>query len=70
MARRYKREKRYPCPLNVGVEAHTKQMIVMEAEAEGVSDAAIVRAALAAGLPLVRDRNRKRRRSARNGSDA
>lgn len=65
MASKYRRKTLYPATLNVKVDAATRDMVAMEAEAEGCSEAAIVRECLAAELPRLRDRNRKRRSAER-----
>ena len=60
--RRYRREARYSTQLRVTVEPATAAALEAEADAAGLSVSAVIRDAVARGLPLVKDARRKRRR--------
>ena len=57
--RRYRREARYSKQLRVTVEPATAAALEAEADAAGVSVSAVIRDAVARGLPLMRDARRK-----------
>ena len=59
--RRYRREARYSKQLRVTVQPATAAALEAEADAAGVSVSAVIRDAVARGLPLARDARRKRR---------
>ena len=59
--RRRRREARYSAQLRVTVEPATAAALETEADAAGLSVSAVIRDALARGLPLVKDARRKRR---------
>lgn len=72
-ARKRYRETRYPEGLRVPVETAMKEALDAEADAAETSLSAVVRDAIARGLPLVRDARRKKarqsaRQSARHGA--
>ena len=58
--RRYRREARYSAQLRVTVEPATAAALEAEADAAQTSVSAVIRDALARGLPLARDARRKR----------
>ena len=60
--RRYRRESRYSAQLRVTVEPATAAALAADADAAQTSVSAVIRDALARGLPLARDARRKRRR--------
>ena len=64
--RRYRRERRYSEQLRVTVEPAT--VAALKADAAGLSVSAVIRDALARGLPLARDARRKRRQRAQKGT--
>ena len=66
--RRYRREARYSTQLRVTVEPATAASLEAEADAAGLSVSAVIRDAVARGLPLVKDARRKRRSRRRNPS--
>ena len=68
--RRYRRETRYGRQLRVTVEPATAAALEAEADAAGLSVSAVIRDALARGLPLVKNARRKRRSHARNAGGA
>ena len=68
--RRYRRESRYSAQLRVTVEPATAAALAAEADAAGVSVSAVIRDAVARGLPLVKDARRKRRSGPRNTGGA
>ena len=68
--RRYRREARYSAQLRVTVEPATAAALAAEADAAQTSVSAVIRDALARGLPLARDARRKRRRGPRNAGGA
>ena len=68
--RRYRRESRYSTQLRVTVQPKTAAALAAEADAAGLSVSAVIRDALARGLPLARDARRKRRSGPRSGSGA
>ena len=57
--RRYRREARYSTQLRVTVEPATAAALEAEAEAAGLSVSAVIRDAVARGLPLVKDARRR-----------
>ena len=59
--RRYRREARYSAQLRVTVEPATAAALEAEADAAGLSVSAVIRDAVARGLPLVKDARRKQR---------
>ena len=56
--RRYRREARYSKQLRVTVQPATAAALEAEADAAGVSVSAVIRDAVARGLPLVKDARR------------
>ena len=70
--RRYRREARYSKQLRVTVEPATAAALEAEADADvtHTSVSAVIRDALARGLPLARDARRKRRSGPRNAGGA
>ena len=68
--RRYRREARYSKQLRVTVEPATAVALEAEADATHTSVSAVIRDALARGLPLMRDARRKRRSGPRNAGGA
>ena len=66
--RRYRREARYSKQLRVTVEPATAA--ALEADAAGVSVSAVIRDAVARGLPLVKDARRKQRQRDRHAAGA
>ena len=68
--RRYRRESRYSAQLRVTVEPATAAALVADADAAQTSVSAVIRDALARGLPLARDARRKRRSGPRNADRA
>ena len=66
--RRYRRESRYSAQLRVTVEPATAAALAADAAQTSVS--AVIRDALARGLPLARDARRKRRSGPRNAGGA
>ena len=64
--RRRRREARYSAQLRVTVEPATASALAAEADAADLSVSAVIRDALARGLPLARDARRKRRSGPRN----
>ena len=66
--RRYRRERRYSEQLRVTVEPATVAALKADAEESGLSVSAVIRDALARGLPLARDARRKRRQRAQKGT--
>ena len=66
--RRYRRESRYSAQLRVTVQPATAAALEAEADAAGVSVSAVIRDAVARGLPLVKDARRKRDRHAAGGA--
>ena len=68
--RRYRREARYSAQLRVTVQPATAAALEAEADAAGLSVSAVIRDALARGLPLVKDARRKRRSHARKAAGA
>ena len=56
--------------LRVTVQPTTAAALEAEADATGLSVSAVIRDALARGLPLVKDARRKRRSLARNAAGA
>ena len=68
--RRYRREARYSAQLRVTVEPATAAALEAEADAAGLSVSAVIRDAVARGLPLVKDARRKRRSGPRSGGGA
>ena len=68
--RRYRREARYSAQLRVTVQPATAAALEAEADAAGLSVSAVIRDAVARGLPLVKDARRKRRSLARNAAGA
>ena len=64
--RRYRREARYSSQLRVTVQPATAAALEKEADAAGVSVSAVIRDAVARGLPLVKDARRKQRRRDRD----
>ena len=66
--RRYRREARYSTQLRVTVEPAMAAALEAEADAAGLSVSAVIRDAVARGLPLVKDARRKRRSRRRNPS--
>ena len=65
--RRRRREARYSAQLRVTVEPATAAALATEADAADLSVSAVIRDALARGLPLARDARRKRRSGTRRG---
>ena len=63
--RRYRREARYSKQLRVTVEPKTAAALEAEADVTHTSVSAVIRDALARGLPLARDARRKRLARAR-----
>ena len=59
--RRYRREASYSKQLRVTVQPATAAALEAEADAAGVSVSAVIRDAVARGLPLVKDARRKQR---------
>ena len=59
--RRYRREARYSKQLRVTVEPARAAALEADADATHTSVSAVIRDALARGLPLMRDARRKRR---------
>ena len=59
--RRYRREARYSKQLRVTVQPAMAAALEAEADAAGVSVSAVIRDAVARGLPLVKDARRKQR---------
>ena len=59
--RRYRREARYSTQLRVTVQPATAAALEEEADAAGLSVSAVIRDAVARGLPLVKDARRKQR---------
>lgn len=57
--REYRRESFYPCALTIKFPADMAAAIEAEADAAGVSVSKIVRVAVAAGLPVIIERNRR-----------
>ena len=68
--RRYRREARYSKQLRVTVEPATAAALEAEADVTQTSVSAVIRDALARGLPLARDARRKRRSGPRNAAGA
>ena len=68
--RRYRRESRYSTQLRVTVEPKTAAALEAEADAAGLSVSAVIRDAVARGLPLVKDARRKQRHRDRNAAGA
>ena len=68
--RRYRREKRYGRQLRVMVELAQAAALEEEADAAGVSVSAVIRDAVARGLPLVKDARRKQRQRDRHAAGA
>ena len=68
--RRYRRETRYSKQLRVTVEPATAAALEAEADATQTSVSAVIRDAVARGLPLIRDARRKRRSGPRNAGGA
>ena len=68
--RRYRRETRYSAQLRVTVEPATAAALAAEADAAGVSVSAVIRDAVARGLPLVKDARRKQRQRDRRAAGA
>ena len=66
--RRYRREARYSKQLRVTVEPATAAALEAEADAAGVSVSAVIRDAVARGLPLVKDARRKQRQRDRHAT--
>ena len=66
--RSYRRETRYGRQLRVTVEPATVAALEAEADAAGLSVSAVIRDALARGLPLVKDARRKQRQRDRKGT--
>ena len=64
--RRYRREARYSAQLRVTVEPAMAAALEAEADVTHTSVSAVIRDALARGLPLARDARRKRRSGPRN----
>ena len=63
-----RRERRYPARLSVAVSEETKAALDAASERYGIAAGVLARWAIEAGLPSVRDRERKRKRnSERNG---
>ena len=68
--RRYRREARYSKQLRVTVEPATAAALEAEADVTHTSVSAVIRDALARGLPLVKDARRKQRQRDRNADGA
>ena len=68
--RRYRREARYSKQLRVTVEPATAAALEAEADAAQTSVSAVIRDALARGLPLAREARRKRQRGPRHAGGA
>ena len=68
--RRRRRETRYSAQLRVTVEPATAAALEAEADVTHTSVSAVIRDALARGLPLARDARRKRRSGPRNAGGA
>ena len=66
--RRYRREARYSKQLRVTVQPATAAALEAEADAAGVSVSAVIRDAVARGLPLVKDARRKQRHVVTDGA--
>ena len=66
--RRYRREARYSRQLRVTVQPATAAALEKEADAAGVSVSAVIRDALARGLPLASAARRKRLARARKAT--
>lgn len=62
--REYRRVTRWPRRLSIPVTIETWESVAAEADADELPLSTVAREALAAGLPLVRERNRKRRKRA------
>jgi len=61
----YRRESTYTAKLNLNLTPETYAAIARESEAEVCAMSTVARAAIAAGLPRVREANRKRRKNER-----
>ena len=68
--RRYRREARYSTQLRVTVQPATAAALEEEADAAGLSVSAVIRDAVARGLPLVKDARRKQRQRDRRAAGA
>ena len=68
--RRYRRESRYSTQLRVTVEPKTAAALEAEADATHTSVSAVIRDAVARGLPLVKDARRKQRQRDRHAAGA
>ena len=68
--RRRRREARYSAQLRVTVEPATAAALAAEADAADLSVSAVIRDALARGLPLVKDARRKQRHRDRHAAGA
>ena len=68
--RRYRREARYSKQLRVTVQPATAAALEEEADAAGLSVSAVIRDAVARGLPLVKDARRKQRQRDRHAAGA
>ena len=66
--RRYRRERRYSEQLRVTVEPATVAALKADADAAGLSVSAVIRDAVARGLPLVKDARRKQRQRDRHAT--
>ena len=67
LKRSYRRETRYGRQLRVMVELAQAAALEAEADAAGVSVSAVIRDAVARGLPLVKDARLKQRQRDRHG---
>ena len=68
--RRRRREARYSAQLRVTVEPATAAALAAEADAADLSVSAVIRDAVARGLPLVKDARRKQRQRDRRAAGA
>ena len=68
--RRYRREARYSKQLRVTVQPATAAALESEADATQTSVSAVIRDAVARGLPLVKDARRKQRQRGRHAAGA
>ena len=68
--RSYRRETRYGRQLRVTVEPAQAAALEAEADAAGLSVSAVIRDAVARGLPLVKDARRKQRQRDRHAAGA